>query len=108
MRPDDTTGRYDRTMRPATIHNGNRYDYSVHQEMSNQWRPWRIGRNTMAGNKPLTPTEKRLRFREVINRKSLSVMPGGFSPASARMAEMAGFDCFFLAGSQMFRIVDIK
>ena len=55
----------------------------------------------MAGNKPLTPTEKRLRFREVINRKSLSVMPGGFSPAYARMAEMAGFDCFFLAGSQM-------
>ncbi len=55
----------------------------------------------MAASKPQTPTEKRLRFREVINRKSLSVMPGGFSPAYARMAEMAGFDCFFLAGSQM-------
>jgi 2-methylisocitrate lyase-like PEP mutase family enzyme len=55
----------------------------------------------MSGSKPLTPTEKRLRFREVIKRKSLSVMPGGFSPAYARMAEMAGFECFFLAGSQM-------
>ncbi len=51
--------------------------------------------------KPLTPTEKRLRLREVINRKTLSVMPGGFSPVYARMAEMAGFECFFLAGSQM-------
>ncbi|MSQ53046.1 MAG: isocitrate lyase/PEP mutase family protein [Betaproteobacteria bacterium] len=55
----------------------------------------------MAGSKSLTPTEKRLRFREVINRKALSVMPGGFSPAYARMAELAGFECFFLAGSQM-------
>ena len=55
----------------------------------------------MAGSNPLTPTEKRLRFREVIKRPTLSVMPGGFSPAYARLAEMAGFECFFLAGSQM-------
>jgi 2,3-dimethylmalate lyase len=55
----------------------------------------------MSAPRPLSPTEKRIRFREVINRKSLSVMPGGFSPTYARMAEMAGFECFFLAGSQM-------
>jgi len=55
----------------------------------------------MSREKPLTATEKRLRFRQLIKRKSLSVMPGGFSPAYARMAELAGFECFFLAGSQM-------
>ncbi|OGT82252.1 MAG: hypothetical protein A3H91_10630 [Gammaproteobacteria bacterium RIFCSPLOWO2_02_FULL_61_13] len=55
----------------------------------------------MSREKPLTATEKRLRFRQLIKRKSLSVMPGGFSPAYACMAELAGFECFFLAGSQM-------
>src|SRR5437667_7494950 len=40
------------------------------------------------------------RFRELINRPELLVMPGGFSPFLARMAEVAGFESFFLAGSQ--------
>ena len=55
----------------------------------------------MSSAKPLSATEKRQRLREVFARNKLSVMPGGFSPTYARMAELAGFDCFFLAGSQM-------
>ena len=55
----------------------------------------------MSSTHPLSATEKRLRFRKLIKRRKLSVMPGGFSPTYARMAELAGFECFFLAGSQM-------
>lgn len=44
---------------------------------------------------------KRLRFRELLAGDAVVVMPGGFSPVYARMAEDIGFDCFFLAGSQM-------
>jgi 2-methylisocitrate lyase-like PEP mutase family enzyme len=45
--------------------------------------------------------QKRAKFRELLSRKSLTVMPGGFSPLYARLAEQAGFECFFLAGSQL-------
>jgi 2-methylisocitrate lyase-like PEP mutase family enzyme len=55
----------------------------------------------MPSKRPLTPNEKRKRFREILNRKSMTVMTGGFSPAYARMAEMVGYECFFVAGSQM-------
>ncbi len=44
---------------------------------------------------------KRLRFRELLARPGLTVMPGGFSPMYAKTAQMAGFDTFFVAGSQM-------
>lgn len=44
---------------------------------------------------------KRITFRELLARPGLRVMPGGFSPLYARAAQMAGFDCFFSAGSQM-------
>ncbi|MDP6174449.1 MAG: isocitrate lyase/PEP mutase family protein [Rhodospirillales bacterium] len=44
---------------------------------------------------------KRVKFREILKRDTLTVMPGGFSPLYARMAEEIGFECFFLAGSQM-------
>jgi 2-methylisocitrate lyase-like PEP mutase family enzyme len=43
----------------------------------------------------------RKKFRDILNRDTLTVMPGGFSPLYARMAEEIGFECFFLAGSQM-------
>src|SRR6516165_204381 len=33
--------------------------------------------------------------------KDLVIMPGGFSPVYARMAQDIGFRCFFLAGSQL-------
>ncbi|MGG1659903.1 isocitrate lyase/PEP mutase family protein [Brevibacillus sp. NRS-1366] len=46
-------------------------------------------------------TEKRWLLRELLQRKSLTVMPGGFSPLYARVAEEAGFETFFLAGSQL-------
>ena len=49
----------------------------------------------------LTATEKRERFRAVLARESLMVMPGGFSPLFAMMADELGFEGFFLAGSQM-------
>jgi 2-methylisocitrate lyase-like PEP mutase family enzyme len=49
----------------------------------------------------LTATEKRERFRAVLARESLTVMPGGFSPLFAKMADELGFEGFFLAGSQM-------
>ncbi len=44
---------------------------------------------------------KRLWFRDILGRDTLTVMPGGFSPVYARIAEEAGFECFFVAGSQM-------
>ena len=44
---------------------------------------------------------KRRRLREMLGRKRLTVMPGGFSPLYAKLAEQAGFECFFLAGSQL-------
>lgn len=46
-------------------------------------------------------TAKRRRFRELLARPSLLVMPGGFSPVYAQAAELAGFESFFVAGSQM-------
>jgi 2-methylisocitrate lyase-like PEP mutase family enzyme len=44
---------------------------------------------------------KRKKFRELLQRPRLTVMPGGFSPLYARLAQEAGFECFFLAGSQL-------
>jgi 2-methylisocitrate lyase-like PEP mutase family enzyme len=44
---------------------------------------------------------KRKNFRKILKRKSLTVMPGGFSPLYAQLAKQAGFECFFLAGSQL-------
>jgi 2-methylisocitrate lyase-like PEP mutase family enzyme len=44
---------------------------------------------------------KRKSFRKILKRKSLTVMPGGFSPLYAQLAKQAGFECFFLAGSQL-------
>ena len=43
----------------------------------------------------------RRRFRALLARPGASVMPGGFSPLYARLAEEAGFESFFLAGSQL-------
>lgn len=40
------------------------------------------------------------RFRERLARPELIVMPGGFSPVLARMAEVIGFEAYFIAGSQ--------
>lgn len=45
--------------------------------------------------------EKRRKFRELLARKKLTVMPGGFSPLYALLAQEAGFECFFLPGSQL-------
>jgi 2-methylisocitrate lyase-like PEP mutase family enzyme len=45
--------------------------------------------------------QMRGKFRDILSRDKLTVMPGGFSPLYARMAEVIGFECFFLAGSQM-------
>lgn len=47
------------------------------------------------------PSEKRRTLRLLLERESLSVMPGGFSPIYARIAATAGFESFFLAGSQV-------
>src|ERR1700688_1633114 len=44
---------------------------------------------------------KRRKFREILARKTLTVVPGGFSPLYARLAQQAGFETFFLAGSQL-------
>ena len=48
-----------------------------------------------------TVRTKRRKFRELLQRPRLTVMPGGFSPLYARLAQEAGFECFFLAGSQL-------
>jgi 2-methylisocitrate lyase-like PEP mutase family enzyme len=44
---------------------------------------------------------KRLALRALLSGTELVVMPGGFSPVYARMAQDIGFGCFFLAGSQL-------
>jgi len=44
---------------------------------------------------------KRLKFRNLLTRKEMTVMTGGFSPLLAVMAERVGFEAFFVAGSQM-------
>ena len=44
---------------------------------------------------------KRKAFRKLLARKRLTVMPGGFSPLYAMLAQQAGFESFFLAGSQL-------
>ena len=44
---------------------------------------------------------KRLALRALLAGSELVVMPGGFSPVYARMAQEIGFTSFFLAGSQM-------
>ena len=41
------------------------------------------------------------RFRDLLKRPELLVMPGGFSPLHARMAEALGYEAFFMAGSQI-------
>ncbi|MDA0240250.1 MAG: isocitrate lyase/PEP mutase family protein [Proteobacteria bacterium] len=46
-------------------------------------------------------TAARTKMREILSRDSLTIMPGGFSPLYARMAEVIGYECFFVAGSQM-------
>ncbi len=40
------------------------------------------------------------RFRALLRRDTPLIIPGGFSPLLARMAEAVGFEAFFLAGSQ--------
>jgi 2-methylisocitrate lyase-like PEP mutase family enzyme len=41
------------------------------------------------------------RFQELLKRKQLLVMAGGFSPLHARMAEVLGYEAFFMSGSQV-------
>lgn len=48
----------------------------------------------------MTMESKGARFRELLRRPELLVMPGGFSPLFACMTELAGFETFFVAGSQ--------
>ena len=45
-------------------------------------------------------TKKTTRFKELIRRPEPLIVPGGFSPYLAKMAEVAGFEAFFMAGSQ--------
>ena len=40
------------------------------------------------------------RFRKQLERPELLAIPGGFSPLMARMAQMIGYEAFFMAGSQ--------
>lgn len=46
-------------------------------------------------------TRKRKRFRALLGRPEILVMPGGFSPLLAKIAQEAGFEAYFLAGSQL-------
>src|SRR5215813_12984659 len=45
------------------------------------------------------------RLRELLNRRELLVMSGGFSPLHARMSEMLGYEAFFMSGSQVAAFV---
>ncbi|MBV9120272.1 MAG: isocitrate lyase/PEP mutase family protein [Chloroflexi bacterium] len=44
---------------------------------------------------------KGARLRELLARPELLVIPGGFSPLLARMCQLAGYEAFFVAGSQV-------
>lgn len=46
-------------------------------------------------------TRKRQRLRARLKRPEILVMPGGFSPLLAKIAQDAGFEAYFLAGSQL-------
>ncbi len=48
-----------------------------------------------------SPTQLRERLRARLAADDLLIIPGGFSPLYALMAEQVGFDAFFLAGSQL-------
>lgn len=48
-----------------------------------------------------SPTQLREQFRGRLASDELLVIPGGFSPLYAMMAERVGFGAFFLAGSQL-------
>src|SRR5256714_295740 len=48
----------------------------------------------MAGQRKTT------RLRELLHREQLLIIPGGYSPLLARVAEMVGFEAYFMAGSQ--------
>ena len=56
----------------------------------------------MADRPPIDHTRlMRARLRALLERREVTIMPGGFSPLYARAAELAGFESFFIAGSQM-------
>ena len=60
-------------------------------------------------DQPMAPvneaTAKRQRLRERLQRPEILVMPGGFSPLLAKIAQDAGFEAYFLAGSQLAAFV---
>jgi len=41
------------------------------------------------------------KFLELLKRRELLVMSGGFSPLHARMSEVLGYEAFFMSGSQV-------
>jgi 2-methylisocitrate lyase-like PEP mutase family enzyme len=49
----------------------------------------------------LHATKQRRRLRELLASKRFFPMPGGISPIFAKLAQQAGYECFFLAGSQL-------
>jgi len=59
------------------------------------------GRIKLAETYSQSVRRKRQQFRRILERDAMTVMVGGFSPVYARCAEEAGFECFFVAGSQM-------
>jgi 2-methylisocitrate lyase-like PEP mutase family enzyme len=59
----------------------------------------------MADNPMDHARAQRQKFRALLRRDKLTVMPGGFSPLYARMAQEAGFESFFLAGSQLSNVL---
>ena len=46
-------------------------------------------------------TKSTTRLKELLARSELLVMSGGFSPLHARMSEIAGYEAFFMSGSQV-------
>jgi len=44
--------------------------------------------------------DRRARFRQALKDPSPLLMPGGFSPIMARMAQLVGFQAFYMSGSQ--------
>ena len=55
----------------------------------------------MASNFVDEARKKRLKFRRLLKPGNFTAMPGGFSPLYAMLAEEAGFESYFLPGSQL-------
>jgi 2-methylisocitrate lyase-like PEP mutase family enzyme len=57
------------------------------------------------GKEQVVATKLSTKLRDLLTRRELLVMSGGFSPLHVRMSEMLGYEAFFMSGSQVAAFV---